>query len=889
LGTRSNFRIAILTFLLTTTILIGGLSNSALAQTGMEGWSTPINLSRSGAASQPRIVASPTGDLQAFWWDQFEGLVTSVYTNGAWSEPLATSMFGDELTNTPNIVADGTGKIHAFWYGPLNRDTGAPSLLHSWMSFGLTGWSNPDTLEASTAVYELSVPTTGPLGITYISSENRQDSPAGVYFRSANQDGSSFGLDHLVYQSIYFRLIAPQSTSLGLASDKSPIQQIMWHDPNLAETFYALSGDNGFTWSAPELIGEPAQAPNNPRLAATLQYTLRMWQATSLGGCVLYQQRTDSFTSDNPANAGVIDATILEPTWSTQQRIFEGLNFCPQNDQFWTIDQGRQLFWLWGQGSNSLRLTTWDDTLREWSQVANFAFNFEDPETESLISLSDLHATLTDNQMVAIGSDSAGEVWVTASDLNAQELVFAPPAPWTAPARLSADTSIPTNLTSAMDDDSRLYIVWSQANARGAQSLQISRQDTTRDPLNNTGAEGFTAELFSAKAGELIRQPDLLVDERDRLQLVWSGATQGEIHYSWASIQEALSPSGWSTPVTLSAFGLADSPRIGVDLAGILYIVFVVPLNEGRGIYLVRSEDDGQSWSAPQQIMNAAAINWQQIDHLSLAVSSSGELHIAYVDLGIPGSGVSRGVYYQHSPDGGLTWDAPVQLAGAGTDWPELAISNNQVHLVYLGAKGAGAFHRWTPLITSELAESGWSTPFPIPGWQTTIAGYEMTADGRPEVTGTLHLVGSSADIGDLFYNTWDGAKWSSVEAYVPFSSTSLPVEAGVSAATRPEGGELAVSWIARREAEQAPALFYSVRTIAPASVPPAPTPIPTATPELIVNPTVESAATPSPTPILSNTLPPASPIPATLIGGIIATVVVVSIFIWRLIATQRK
>ena len=69
----------------------------------------PVNLSQSGAASQPRIVVSPDGIVQAFWIDQFDGLMTAVNRNGSWSEPEAlneniNSTFSE---NSVSISPDG--------------------------------------------------------------------------------------------------------------------------------------------------------------------------------------------------------------------------------------------------------------------------------------------------------------------------------------------------------------------------------------------------------------------------------------------------------------------------------------------------------------------------------------------------------------------------------------------------------------------------------------------------------------------------------------------------------------------------------------------------------------------------------------------------------------
>jgi len=41
--------------------------------TPTQGWTQPVNLSRSGAARQPRVLAASDGRLQVFWLDRFDG------------------------------------------------------------------------------------------------------------------------------------------------------------------------------------------------------------------------------------------------------------------------------------------------------------------------------------------------------------------------------------------------------------------------------------------------------------------------------------------------------------------------------------------------------------------------------------------------------------------------------------------------------------------------------------------------------------------------------------------------------------------------------------------------------------------------------------------------
>ena len=78
----------------------------------------PANLSQSGAASQPRLLAGPDGKLQAFWWDRFDGLTTATFDGQKWSAPQPALIASKFLVNTPLLIADQTGWIHAFWLEP---------------------------------------------------------------------------------------------------------------------------------------------------------------------------------------------------------------------------------------------------------------------------------------------------------------------------------------------------------------------------------------------------------------------------------------------------------------------------------------------------------------------------------------------------------------------------------------------------------------------------------------------------------------------------------------------------------------------------------------------------------------------------------------------------
>ena len=134
--------------------LIGPVEPEPEPEGDAPAWGAPVNLSQSGAAEQPRIVAGPDGTLQVFWWDRFDGLMTALFNGETRSTPTratipvvqAAEREGEAVAGTlvvpvvPTIVSDGSGWVHAFWLGEPDEDTGVQALMHSQMPLGTTTW-----------------------------------------------------------------------------------------------------------------------------------------------------------------------------------------------------------------------------------------------------------------------------------------------------------------------------------------------------------------------------------------------------------------------------------------------------------------------------------------------------------------------------------------------------------------------------------------------------------------------------------------------------------------------------------------------------------------------------------------------------------------------------
>ena len=371
-----------------------------------------------------------------------------------------------------------------------------------------------------------------------------------------------------------------------------------------------------------------------------------------------------------------------------------------------------------------------------------------------------------------------------------------------------------------MNQQGQVFVVWAQPSENAAPAILYSRYEVTQPPETSLQQITNPVEIFGGITGALNRQPALLVENSvdpnadSLLHIAWSSGQAGEIRYSRANGQQAGSSSGWIPAITISEKSLSSAtawPQIAMDGMGRMYVAYVLPLNEGRGVYLAHSDDGGNTWTKPALVFDAAEENWQMVDHLSLVVTPTGEVHIAWVHQSLPDRGAALGIYYTSSSDRGETWSEAIQVTEAGSDWPRLALTNGQIHLLYAKTDDNSAWHRWQANVSQASMDAAWSTPTNLPGWKDVSLPFGVSASGRPQfiegAEAAIYAAGVEITRGMLLFSTWNGERWSEVETYQPptqvwESFSSAPEAEGSTEAQRsPErgdtagGGMLAMSW----------------------------------------------------------------------------------------------
>lgn len=852
-------------------------------QTTDAAWSEPVNLSQAGSASQPRLVATHEGSLQAFWWDQFDGLMTAYFDGAEWTAAMFAPIDSDRLQQTPDLLlADSSDTIHAFWLettiDSTQQETSA--LLHSQLNTGTTTWSTPIKVAEAVLAFSAAADPVQGINLVYLRPKRSDFASPGIYFNQI-----FFGLDGWsnavpIYENIRYRLLTSGEVKVAISQAGNTLLAA-WDEPDTRQVLIFESRDDGAVWDlsqSPNLVGQGTQ---EPRLIPMDQnQAMLIYRNSDEPGCGFYQQIITP-NQDDPTTGSSL---------SESKQILGSLTTCPVSDRL--VSNSAGIYWLWGEGSNELRLFAWDVDQKDWSGPSDLRFDFEIPGQESSIFLSDLYGAIDGNHLAVIGIDQAtGNVWVTRSEIPPADLINLPPSLW------SQNLALPLNHAPAeapalvIDNHQITHILWSgKPDSRDAgpagNVLYYSRGSTSL--LTTPFPIISESETSSADIRGIASQPALYFDPHsENLHLVWSGGQGPGIFHTQTNTSETISADSWLPLQNLSSTQMGISPQIGADLYGRIYVLYVVPINEGRGVYIVHSDNEGETWSSPMLVFDAEASSWAMVTQPSLAVAPSGTLHVAFVQSTIPEVGESLGVFYSQSTDQGSTWAEPILLAGPGYLWPRLAIAGDQIHLLMNAATSTRIYHRWAVLgeILPNVGWSLWSTISSVPALNARANEY-----GIASTPSTIYLATAPARNGSPLQRTWDrdAEQWTNPDekpGSAP-SQSDFDLEKPFSVAANSDAGSLSTAWFepvlsTERDDGAQTKLVFSNRPIPVEPNPQQITENPTYIPEEdIVNPRPVQTQTSIPTPILDQS-PPASstPISPFVLGGVLAGLIVAGVF----------
>lgn len=746
------------------------------AQSDTTLWSDPINLSQSGAASDPLVVVDAEGTVHVIWTDEFSGWKYTNLVAGEWNLPATISPpFGIFI---PRLYSDSRGNIYAFW---LNEENTLFFSRTQASRFGSAdGWENPQVLAGSALDYDFEEDAQGIFHLAYARAISADGFSAGIYYRSSGSGGIDWSQASIIYDSEYFRSMTAETANVKIAAtsnEDATTVFIAWDNRPRKRVYLARSSDGGRTWDESQEVDwpNPEQGfgdPFNIQVSAAGSDVLLIWQNGEPGSIC---KQSFQFSKD------------LGISWSKRQPMFEDYSLCADENIFLISDNNLSI--MQSVAQNQIYFLAWNGI--EWStpQLQPGLGGFTDPQTLAPVTLGCIQTRLLDaNQLLVVGCDTGegGDIWATSRTLGDTASWFPDPSSWS-PQKTIASSSLEIDTPVLVAGSGEgMHALWIQAEILPENSTALPKESIYYSGWN--GTRWSTPVSILRSGDEQIYRFAAKFDPSGRLFVVWSDNQAGDIYFSWANELQAANPLEWNTPTTLPGLTSPISTQdIGVSSSGSIYVVYSIPLNENRGIYFASTDNSGQTWAPPVRIFNAVAAGWQMVDNPRIAVSGVGEVHVLWSRLTLPGSFGSQGLYYSRSADGGVTWSKEVEVTNAPVEWSQIIdVGGAELQRLWQ-EKGEGQNNIRYQVSTS--GGSSWGAFEALPRFSQNqaqgLVSLAQDSAGLPHLLGEISLSEFSKEI---WHWQWDGSRWAADGHKVELSTNGITQIDDLSAAISPAG-----------------------------------------------------------------------------------------------------
>jgi hypothetical protein len=323
----------------------------------------------------------------------------------------------------------------------------------------------------------------------------------------------------------------------------------------------------------------------------------------------------------------------------------------------------------------------------------------------------------------------------------------------------------------------------------------------------------------------------------------------GEIYFSQVKSSQAVLTASWSKPQLLPSPQQAGShPDILVDPNGRIYVVYSIPLNENRGVYLTYSDDQGSTWSSAVLAFDAVAAGWAMVDNPRLAMTGTGDLHLIFTRYSLPSGTGSLGLYYAQSGDGGQSWSAAAGVVEKPVVWSELiAFGQGTVHRLWQELS-SGRATLWHEASTDNGAT--WTRTAPASIFGETVGTPGVTWDPAGQLQ-LLQMVSRGNTSYVLQHWMWNGSTWSTERNMDVHLAAATQISNLVSSASL--DGHLSVLFTGRsinlENGLTQDNLYFAHRTYQLPEILPTPQPQPTPAPDLSATETAVALTQPTSTP----------------------------------------
>jgi BNR repeat-like domain len=316
-------------------------------------------------------------------------------------------------------------------------------------------------------------------------------------------------------------------------------------------------------------------------------------------------------------------------------------------------------------------------------------------------------------------------------------------AQWTSAERITWTGGESYSPVAAVDSLNHLHVFWYDYTPGNAE-IYYKRSEY--------GGNSWTsARRLTWNSGNS-SSPAVAVDSLDHLHVVWFDQTPGnaEIYYK----RSADGGNSWTAGRRLTwNSGYSQYPAIAIDASDHIHVVWQDTIPGSYEIYYKRSEDGGDSWTAPSRITWTL---WGS-EYPRVAVDSSGHLHVAWVDE----TPLNFEVFYKRSEDGGDNWTAGQRLTWtSGSSYnPAIVFGSSGSPHMFWDDNTSGLYEIYTK--KSEDGGDSWLAAQRLTWTEGSSSSPAIGVDSL----GQLHLVWEDFTPGhaEIFYkeSTDGGDSWS--------------------------------------------------------------------------------------------------------------------------------
>lgn len=240
---------------------------------------------------------------------------------------------------------------------------------------------------------------------------------------------------------------------------------------------------------------------------------------------------------------------------------------------------------------------------------------------------------------------------------------------WSQPVRITDDGCFTPAI--GVDGSGYINVVWAMYVIVDLDIL-FSRSETSGSSWSNLENISGSSSLSVSSA-----YPDIAVDSAGNLNVVWEeyalSYPNNEIFFS----RSETNGTSWNQAVNLSntPAGGSRNPRIAIDNAGDLNVVWSDEMPE-PGIFLKRSEDNGNSWDQSVVIPNSDG------SYPAVAVDSAGNINVVWKGMAT----CNFDIFFARSTDDGVTWSEAINISNSadGSCDPKIAVDTlGDIYIVW--------------------------------------------------------------------------------------------------------------------------------------------------------------------------------------------------------------